>query len=252
MKRMRLTAWWPPVVAAVLFLILWQVSTVLFDIPKWMLPSPLEIANEAYISLPRIWMHTAATIRMTILGFIAGATAGITLAFLLHFFPFVRATFYPFLIMSQNIPIIALAPLLIIWFGLGLLPKMIMIVIVGFFPITLSTLNGFAQTDAGMYSYMQMSGATKKQLFWKLELPHAMPFLFSGLKISATYSVMAAFIAEWLGGNTGIGAYMIIAKSAFRTDRVFIGVFVIVCLSMALFACVVLLEKWLTHWKRSK
>ncbi len=238
--------------AAVLVLLIWQATTIWFNIPKWMLPSPLEVVSEALDSLSRLWTYTASTIRMTILGFLVGTTVGITLAFILHFFPWVRATFYPFLIMSQNIPIIALAPLLMIWFGLGLLPKMIMIVIVCFFPITLSTLNGFAQTDAGMYNYMLMSGATKKQLFWKLELPHAMPFLFSGLKISATYSVMSAFIAEWLGGNTGIGAYMIIAKSAFRTDRVFIGVFIIVCLSMALFACIILLEKWLTRWKRNR
>ncbi|MFD2115250.1 ABC transporter permease [Paenibacillus yanchengensis] len=241
--------WLLPIGAAILFLVLWQLATLIFHIPKWMLPSPVEIATEAYDSFPRLWGHTVETVRTTIVGFAAGVTVGIMLAVLLHFFPLVKITLYPFLIISQNVPIIALAPLLMLWFGFGLLPKMIMIIIVCFFPITLSTLNGFAQTDTTLYNYMLMSGANKKQLFWKLELPHAVPFLFSGLKISAVYSVMAAFIAEWLGSNIGIGAYMIIAKSAFRADRVFIGIVIIVCLSMVVYGLIVLLEKRLTRWR---
>lgn len=97
-----------------------------------------------------------------------------------------------------------------------------------------------------------MSGASKRQTFWKLELPHAIPSLFSGLKISATYSVMAAFIAEWLSASEGIGTYMRTANSAFRADRVFIGIIVIVAFSMILFGCIVLLEKWFTRWKTAK
>lgn len=250
MKTSKWSAWWPPLTAAILFIAIWQLSTDWFEIQKWMLPSPMDIVQEAVASYPRIWMHTLATVKMTVMGFAAGVTVGLSLACILHFFPFIRSAFYPFLIISQNIPIIALAPLLMLWFGFGMLPKILMIILVCFFPITLSTLNGFAQTDASMYNYMLMSGANKGQLFRKLELPHAVPFIFSGLKISAAYSVMAAFIAEWLGSNIGIGAYMIIAKSAFRADRVFIGIVVIVCLSMALFSCIVLLEKWLTRWRK--
>lgn len=250
MNKKKSSGWWPSAAAAFLFLLLWQAATLLLTIPDWMLPSPLAILQEGIASFPRLWFHTKFTIQLTILGFALGVGTGFSLAIILHFFPFVRTALYPFLILSQNIPIIALAPLLMLWFGYGLLPKLLMIVIVCFFPLTLSMLNGFAQTDAAMYNYMQMSGANRWQLFWKLELPYTVPFVFSGLKIASTYGVMAAFIAEWLGSNQGIGAYMIIAKSAFRADRVFLGISVIVCLSMLLFGIIALLEKRFMRWNR--
>ncbi|GIP34411.1 ABC transporter permease [Paenibacillus sp. J2TS4] len=248
----RWNKWLPPAVAACLFLIIWQLSTVWFDVQKWILPSPVQIIQEGIAQWPRVWMHTMATLQLTLIGFAAGIGIGFITAILLHLFPLIKSACYPFLILTQNIPIIALAPLLLIWFGLGPFPRIIIIIIVCFFPVTISTLNGLKQTDTNMLRYMAMSGASKRQIFGKLELPHAIPSLFSGLKISATYSVMAAFIAEWLSASEGIGTYMRTANSAFRADRVFIGIVIIVCFSMILFGCIVLLEKWLLRWKTSQ
>ncbi|SHE13102.1 ABC transporter permease [Chlamydia abortus] len=248
----RWKTWLPPVGAALLFLIVWQLSTMWFDVQKWILPGPIQIVQEGITQWPRVWMHTTATIQLTLIGFASGIGIGLITAIFLHQFPWIKRALYPFLILTQNIPIIALAPLLLIWFGLGLFPRIIIIIIVCFFPVTISTLNGLRLTDANMLKFMAMSGASKRQTFWKLELPHAIPSLFSGLKISATYSVMAAFIAEWLSASEGIGTYMRTANSAFRADRVFIGIIVIVAFSMILFGCIVLLEKWFTRWKTAK
>lgn len=241
-------AGWPPVSAVILLLLLWQLAVSGGWVEGWLLPSPIQIAREAWLALPRIGMHTVATLRITLLGFVLGAGIGIALACLLHLVPLLKAALYPLLIVSQNVPMIAVGPLLIIWFGFGILPKLILIVLVCFFPVCMSTLDGFARTDRTTYDYMRMLGAGKYQLFAKLELPYALPFVFSGLKISATYSVMGAVIAEWLGGSEGLGYYMNLQKSAYRADREFIAIVIIVALSVLFWRLIVWLEKRLIRW----
>ncbi|MCD1257558.1 ABC transporter permease [Paenibacillus athensensis] len=249
---MKLKKWiqagWPPVSAVILLLLVWQLAVSCGWVEGWLLPSPLQIIAEASNALPRIGMHTAATVRIVLLGFVLGAGIGIALACLLHLAPLLKAALYPLLIVSQNVPTIAIGPLLIIWFGFGLLPKLILIVLVCFFPVCMSTLDGFARTDRTAYNYMQMLGAGKYQLFAKLELPYALPFVFSGLKISATYSVMGAVIAEWLGGSEGLGYYMILQKSSYRVDREFIAIVIIIALSLSFWRLIVWLEKRVIRW----
>ncbi|CAM5216660.1 ABC-type nitrate/sulfonate/bicarbonate transport system permease component OS=Ureibacillus acetophenoni OX=614649 GN=SAMN05877842_10689 PE=3 SV=1 [Ureibacillus acetophenoni] len=165
------------------------------------------------------------------------------IAIILYRLPKVNELLYPLLILSQNIPTIVLAPLLIIWFGFGMLPKLIVISLVCFFPIVVSSMDGFRQTAPELKHYMQMVGATRNQIFWKLEFPHSLPSIFSGLKIAATYSVMGAVISEWLGAKTGIGVYMTLAQSSFRIDRVFLAIFFIMFLSVILFGVIRSIEK---------
>src|SRR5699024_10025355 len=157
---------------------------------------------------PDFYPHFISTLTLTFFGFIIGASFGLIVATSLHLSKRLRQTFYPFLVLSQNIPIIVLAPLLVIWFGFGVLPKFLIITIACFFPIAISTLSGLQQANPGLLHYMHMMGARKGQLFWKLELPHAIPSMMSGLKIAATYSVMAAVVSEWLGAQKGIGVFM--------------------------------------------
>jgi ABC-type nitrate/sulfonate/bicarbonate transport system permease component len=123
-------------------------------------------------------------------------------------------------------------------------------VLVCFFPITIATLDGLRQTDRDLLHYMKMSGATNRQVFWKLQWPHALPSIFSGLKIAGTYSVMGAVISEWLGATKGIGVYMTLASSSFKTDRVFVAILLIMILSLTFFAIIALIEKWLLTWQR--
>lgn len=241
---------WRPIGAIILLLILWQVLVPIFDVPDWLLPTPYQIGLEAVNAWPSYSGHMLATIRLSILGFFIGSSIGLGVAMMLHLVPKLRETFYPLLILSQNIPIIVLAPLLVIWFGFGLLPKLIIIILVCFFPITIAVLDGFRQTSGELLHYMKMAGADRRQIFWKLEWPHAMPSIFSGLKIAATYSVMGAVISEWLGAQEGIGVYMTLASSSFRTTQVFVAILLIMCLSMAFFATIVLLEKRVIRWKK--
>lgn len=234
---------WRPVVAILIFLGLWELATHLFSIEEWLLPAPSAIVTEAKDALPTFLPHFLATLKLSSSGFAIGATFGLMVATLLHVMPRVRETFYPFLILSQNMPVIVLAPLLVIWFGFGTLPKLIIITIACFFPIAVSALGGFQQTNRELVYYMKMMGATKSQLFWKLELPHALPSVFSGLKIAATYSVMAAVVSEWLGAQKGIGVFMTLASSSYRTSRVFVAIVVAMALSLTFFALMNALEK---------
>ncbi|UOQ86423.1 ABC transporter permease [Gracilibacillus salinarum] len=241
-----------PVIMIISILLIWEGSSRLLQIPSWILPAPTEIITEAIQGWANFQQHVWATVSLTTGGFIIGTLCGLIIAMLLHVLPRVREAVYPLLILSQNIPIIVLAPLLVIWFGFGITPKLLIITLVCFFPIAVSTLDGFNQTDAELIHYMKMAGATKKQVFTKLELPHAVPQIFSGLKISATYSVMGAVISEWLGANKGIGVYMTLASSSFRTDRVFVAIFIIMLLCFIFFSIIIGLEKIILKWRPSK
>lgn len=243
---------WRPAVAILLFIGLWQAAVRIFRIEPWLLPAPSEIAAEAHDTWQSFMPHVFSTLQLTLAGFAIGTTVGLLAAMALHMLPMVRKTFYPFLILSQNVPIVVLAPLLVIWFGFGSLPKLIIITLSCFFPIAIASLGGFQQTSRELYHYMKMMGATKSQLFWKLEFPHALPSMFSGLKIAATYSVMAAVISEWLGAQQGIGVYMTLATSSFRTARVFVAIIVVMALSLAFFGLIVLLEKICLRWHKGE
>ncbi|AXI09770.1 nitrate ABC transporter permease [Oceanobacillus zhaokaii] len=240
---------WRPALVLILLFIIWEICTNIFEIQKWLLPAPSQVIAEAISGWSVYSGHLLSTIKLIITGFLIGSSIGMVVAICLHLVPFLRQAFYPLLIISQNIPTIVLAPLLVIWFGFGMLPKIIVITLVCFFPITIALLDGFKTTNRDLMHYMQMAGASKRQIFWKLEWPHALPSLFSGLKISATYSVMGAVISEWLGASEGIGVYMTLASSSFRTDRVFVAIFLIVMLSLLFFAIIIGLEKMVIKWK---
>lgn len=240
---------WRPCLVLLLLLALWEIIVKAAHVPEWFLPAPSKVFVEAVNGWSDFYPDILSTTQITIVGFAVGCLIGILAAVLLHLIPSVREAVYPLLILSQNVPIIVLAPLLVIWFGFGLLPKIIVITLVCFFPITVAALDGFKQTPMELKHYMMMAGATKFQLFWKLELPSSLPSLFSGLKISATYSVMGAVISEWLGAKQGIGVYMTYATSSFRTYRVFVAIFTIMLLSLLFFLFILLVEKLMIRWQ---
>ncbi len=233
----------------VLFFLFWEVMTRVKEIPAWLLPAPSVIFKEAAGSYPLFLPDIGATLTLAITGLLLGSTIGLLIAMILHLIPSLRNAFYPLLILSQNVPIIVLAPLLVIWFGFGFLPKLLIIILVCFFPVTIASLDGFSNVPGELLHYMRMSGATRFQIFAKLELPNALSPLFSGLKIAATYSVMGAVISEWLGAEKGIGVFMTLSSSAFRTDRVFIAIFIIIFFSMLLYSVIVMIEKNVIKWK---
>lgn len=252
-QKNRLLAWkgWPPIAAVVLFLALWQGAVAWFQVEKWLLPGPLDVFRDGVENWPRLWAHTKATLRICLPGFAASVAGAVGLALLMHRHDVLRAAFAPLLVMSQNIPTIILAPLLAVWFGYGLFPKLLVVFLVCFFPIAVAMLDGLKNADPAMKNYMRMIGASRRQLLFKLELPHALPFLFAGLKISATYSVLGAVIAEWVGSTTreGLMLFLNVTLSAFDLDRALTAIVMIVAVSLAFYGFIGLIERMVIRWK---
>lgn len=232
----------------IVLIVAWQLFVNFFHISSWILPSPIQILLELGPEWHVLKTHLLSSLYLIIFGFVMGTLCGIGLALFMHLMPSVRKAIYPLLLISQNIPIIALAPLLVIWFGFGLLPKLIVIVLICFFPVSMNTLDGLNHTDRTSYLYMQIIGASNTQIFFKLEFPYALPYLFSGLKISATYSVLGAVIAEWLGASKGIGVYMLLSKNSFQTSHVFLAIGFIIFIALTLNALISFLENQIIRW----
>lgn len=243
---------WPPTALIAAILVIWQAAVIWGNIPDWLLPTPSAIVLEAIAVWPRLMDHALSTIQLTVFGFVGGAAAGFVLAALLHLIPGTRTAVYPLLVLSQNVPVVAIGPLLTIWLGYGVLPKLILVWLVCFFPISVAMLSGLKDTDAVLLNYMKMIGASKWQLFWRLELPNAMTHLFSGLKITASYSVLSAVVAEWIGAQKGLGHFMLLSSKGYEPERVFAAVFLIVALSLTLFGIVSLAERMIIRWRPVK
>ena len=162
--------------------------------------------------------------------------------------PWLRRARYPLLVTSQTIPILALAPLLIIWFGFGMTPKVIIVALFCFFPIAINTADGLSSADPELLSLLRAMGASRGQIWRKVRLPASLPYFFSGLRIAAAYCIVGAIIGEWVGGNLGLGIYMLRSSNAFKTEQVFAAIVVSSLLSLALFGLVYLAERLLLPW----
>ncbi|RIE04420.1 ABC transporter permease [Cohnella faecalis] len=173
---------------------------------------------------------------------------GVAAALLFHLVPWLKAAFAPLIVISQNIPVVAIGPLLIVWFGFGLTPKLILLVLVCFFPIVMSMMTGLSRSEPHLREYLAMIGASRMELLRRLELPASLPHFFTGLKITATYSVSTAVVVEWLGGSKGIGKYMLLKKASYDAAGVFASVIWVVALSLAVYGLVLLAERLVVRW----
>lgn len=230
-------------------IILWQGIVVLKEVPQYLLPSPQRIIKTLFQDFNLIAAHAGVTLYEAFVGFVLAILFSFILAVVMDSFPIIKKSIYPILVVSQTIPTIAIAPLFIIWFGFGSLPKIIVVVLVCFFPIVISLVDGFEKIDRDYTDLFAIFKATKLQTFYHLKLPYAMVNFFSGLKIAATYMIMAAVIGEWLGGDRGIGVYMVRAKSAYALDKVFASILVIVFVSILIIYIIELIGKKIIHWK---
>lgn len=245
---------WPPALVLGALLACWQAAVSFSLVEEWVIPSPIGVYREAFSAKvwPRLMEHTGATVGLALTGFAGGAAAGFGLAALLHLLPGVRRGVYPLLILSQNVPIVILAPIMTMLFGYGMLPKALLVIIVCFFPVSIAMLGGLSSTDEGLRHYMRMIGSGKWTLFWRLELPSAVQSLFSGLKISASYSVLSATFAEMLAPKTGLGGYMVLSTRGFMPERAFASAILIIMISLALFGLIALAERLVIRWRPEK
>ncbi|MFL0250422.1 ABC transporter permease [Clostridium neuense] len=238
-----------PIITLVAALLLWQVIVDVKNVPAYIIPSPTSIVKTLISDFKVIMDNTKVTIYESIVGFGISIILSFVLAVLMDSFKIVRKSLYPILVISQTIPTIAIAPLFIIWFGFGPMPKIIVVIITCFFPIVISLIDGFEKVDRDYINLFRTMKASRLQTFYHLKLPYAMVNLFSGLKIAATYMVMASVIGEWLGGDSGIGVYMVRAKSAYALDKVFAAIIVIVLISIIIIYIIDFISKRLIHWK---
>lgn len=229
-------------------LIIWQIVVDSGYIERYILPSPIDIIRALIEILPKVWGHIFVTVIEAFIGFIIAIVLALLLAIVMDIYIPLKEALYPILLISQTIPIIALAPLFAMWFGFGILPKIIVVILVCFFPIVISLLNSFEAVDLDLIYLMKSMGASKFQTFQMVKLPYAMIGLFSGLKISATYSIMGAVIGEWLGGKEGVGVYMLRVKHSYAYDKVFAVILIIIFLSMLVFFLVLIFERVLMPW----
>lgn len=240
-----------PLILSAALLLIWQAVVDFGLVQRFILPSPTDIISTLFEILPAIKGHIAVTVYEASIGFVAAIILSFVLAILMDGVEWIRKALYPLIVVSQTIPIIALAPLFVIWFGFGKLPKIIVVVLVCFFPIVVSLLQGLSSADREMVNLLKSMGANKLQVFKMVKFPGALVSFFSGLRIAATYSIMGAIIGEWLGGTEGLGIYMIRVKNTFALDKVFAVIVIIVFLSMAVFKVIEWVEYLATPWRRS-
>lgn len=239
----------PPLIAGVLILIVWQLGVSLSDVPESFLPSPYAVFSTLLEQRGLLWQNSLTTLTETVLGVGLAVVAALVWALLLDRFDVLKRALLPYFIASQTIPIIVLAPLMLLWFGFGLLPKTLLVALFAFFPIVLSTLGGLEQTPRERHDLMRSLAASPWQTFRFLRWPFALPSFLSGLRITLSYSVTGAIFSEYVGGFSGLGILLQTSANSRATALVFATIIVIALLSTALVASVALLERLLMPWR---
>jgi len=229
-------------------LVVWELYARLSGLSPFVLPPPSRIVSALWEFRDEALRQAIPTIIETIVGFGVSIAAATAAAVALDRIPAARTAVEPLLVASQTIPIVAIAPLIVVWFGFGLTPKVLVVVLVTFFPITIALLGGFASTRPEATELLRSYGASEGQTFRKLRWPSGLPSFFIGLRISATYAVVAAVIAEYVGATDGLGIWIQLSQRSFRTDLVFAAILLTTALSVALYAAVVAAERAIIPW----
>jgi ABC-type nitrate/sulfonate/bicarbonate transport system permease component len=229
--------------------VLWELAARLWEIQPWLLPAPTQILSAGAAARELLGPHLWQTAQETLWGFALALAVGLSLGVLIELSPLLRNALYPLLVVSQTIPTIAIAPLLAIWLGYGIWPKIIVVGLVCFFPIVVSTADGLRGVDQELVALLRTMGASQADIFRLVRLPGALPAIFSGVKIAVTYSVVGAILGEWVGASRGLGVFMLRASNSFRTDWVFASIAITAALSVCLFALVALVERLALRWR---
>ena len=233
-KLPNITSKLPAIAALFLIILFWAILAWSDAVPGYMLPSPVAVVSAFFGDLPNLMTHAAVTLQEAAYGLMIGVVLAFVMATLMDRFELLQKAFYPIMIITQTIPTIALAPVLVLWMGFGMAPKITLVVITTFFPIAVGLLDGYKSVDPDTIRLMRAMGASRVQIFRHAQFPAALPQFFSGLKISASYAVVGAVISEWLGGFEGLGVYMTRSRKAYAFDRMFAVILLIVIISLLL------------------
>ncbi len=241
----------PAAVALILIIVFWELLCVTGAVPSYMLPSPTAVVKAFIDDFPNLMFHTWTTIQEAAWGLLIGVALAFVMATAMDRFIILNRAFYPLMIITQTIPTIAIAPLLVLWMGFGMAPKITLVVITTFFPIAVGLLDGYASVDPDAVDLMRAMGASRLQVFYHVKFPASLGHFFSGLRVSASYAVVGAVISEWLGGFEGLGVYMTRVKKAYAFDRMFAVIILIVIISLLLMALVNLLRDLSMPWTKA-
>lgn len=239
----------PPLVVFVALLLLWQwYAGTLGTAGLVTLPPPTQVGSVLVAQRDILWHHAQVTLQETLVGFAAALAAGLICGTLIDFSPWLRRALYPLLVTSQTIPIITIAPLLVLWFGFELLSKTLVVLLVCFFPIVIALADGLRGADPELLKLYRSFGAGRIRLFWSVRLPGALPSLFSGIRIAITYSVVGAIFGEYVGADAGLAVYMKLKQASFNTAGVIAAIVVTAALSIALYGAAALVERLALPW----
>lgn len=238
-----------PLLLLAAFLALWEIYSRLGGISKTVLPAPSDIFHALFVYRDVLLVHTIQTVEEALIGLFLAIVLGVGVAIALFLFPRIRDAVYPLLVLSQTIPIIALAPLLLIWFGFDLIPKVIIVVLYCFFPIAIAVTDALRTADQNTVDLLKSMRASEWQILRFVRLPASLTAFFSGLRISATYAIGGAIVGEYVGAYRGLGVFMQTSANSHAIVLVFAALAVIVFLSMALLGLVSFAERMCTPWK---
>jgi putative hydroxymethylpyrimidine transport system permease protein len=250
--------WLPPIAIVVLLLVLWQVAASLdviadaLRIEPFLVPSPADIAQSLWTDRDLLVDNGWVTLQEILAGFALSVAAGVAFAVALHLSPTLRRAFYPLLVASQTIPIVVVAPILVVWLGFGIGPKLAIIALICFFPITVNTLDGLRSVDSDLVKMMRTLDASRWQTFRRVEAPTALPYFFSGAKIAVAVAVIGAVFGEWAGSSSGLGHLIQQASAQLQTARTFAAVVVLSVLAILLFWLLAVLERRVAWWGPSR
>ena len=223
-----------PVLLIIILMLIWQGAVELFHIPLYVLPSPARVIKALAEELPVLALHGGVTVAEALAGMAVSLMLAVSLGIVMDCFPLVRQGLYPVLVVTQTVPMIVMAPVLIIYMGFGIAPKILTVVLMCFFPVAVSFCDGLSQVDEDYVNLVRSCGAGRLKAYGLVKIPAAVPALLSGLKVSATYSISGAVVGEWIGAQKGLGYYLLRVKNSYMLDRVFACVAVIILLSLGM------------------
>lgn len=231
-------------------LLLWEGLIRLLHVPVWLVPAPSHILDVIAEKNSVMLFHTLVTLEETLLGFILALVLGIVCAIGIVHFPILRDTLYPTLIMFNSFPKIAIAPLFVVWIGVGIESKIANAFLVALFPIVINTIMGLTDMDPELLELVRSMSKSRSVLFWKIRLPHSLPYLFAGCKIAISFAVIGAIVGEFISGRSGLGYLVLSANNFFNTPMAFTALLYLVLMSLALYGMVILAEKLILPWYR--
>lgn len=223
-----------PVIFLVGLLIIWELACKMFSIPLYVLPSPMQVIQSLISESATLYHHAMVTVMEAAIGIMLSLILALVLGILMDCFPLIRHGIYPLLVVTQTVPMIVMAPIIIIYMGFGIAPKILTVILMCFFPIAVSFSDGLSQVDEEYVHLVRSYGAGRLSAYRLVKIPAAIPALISGLKVSATYSISGAVVGEWIGAQEGLGYYLLRVKNGYMLDRVFACVLIIIILSLCM------------------